>query len=150
MDILVKLPWLLWGECLWCGKFVEIEVTITSGRTCSGSVTSPLFGATFVDLEPQESNDLYLLIAFGKDVERFCSNSSILEVKGSIGDTIEADVTKWLPERVLYREYLPPPNLTDGSELVQQGTVPRGRSGAQLGIFSKDENCHYYLHRCCL
>ena len=118
-------------------RLKSFQVTTTSGRTCSGSVTTPLFGATFVDLEPQESNDFHLSIAFGQDVQRFCSNSSILEVKGSVGDTIEADVTNWLPEKVVYREYLPPQNLPDGSDLVKQGTVPRGRSRAQLGILSK-------------
>ena len=36
-----------------------------------------------------------LIIGFGEDVERFCSNNSISVIKGSIGDVIEADVTKW-------------------------------------------------------
>ena len=58
-------------------------------------MTSPLFGATFVDLEPEESDKFNLIIGFGEDVERFCSNNLIFVIKGSIGDVIEADVTKW-------------------------------------------------------
>ena len=60
-------------------RLKSFQVTSSSGRTCSGSVTIPLFGATFVDLEPPESNDFHLLIAFGEDVQRFCSNNNILD-----------------------------------------------------------------------
>ena len=116
------------------------QVTTTSARTCTGSVTTPLFGATFVDLEPEESNKFHLIIAFGEDVERFVSNSSILEVKGTVDDDkIEADVTKWLPEKVVYTEFRPPADWSDGSEFVQKGDVPKPRSGAQIGILSRPD-----------
>ena len=72
----------------------SFQVTTSKGKTSCGSVTSPLFGASFVDLEPEDSDKFNLIIGFGEDVERFCSNNSIFVIKGSIGDVIEADVTK--------------------------------------------------------
>ena len=99
-------------------RLKSFQVATTSGRTCSGSVTTPLFGATFVDLEPQESNDFHLIVAFGEDVQRFCSNTSILEIKGSVGATIEADVTKCLAEKIEYREFLPRKTLPDMGKVL--------------------------------
>ena len=114
-------------------------MTSSKGRSSSGSVTSPLFGATLVDLEPEESNNFKLIIGCGEDVERFCSNNSIFVIKGSIiGDKIEADVTKWLPKQVVYSEFKIPDNYSDGSEYVQKGDVPSARSGSKFGILSND------------
>ena len=120
-------------------RLKSFQVTTTKARTSHGSVTAPLFGATFVDLEPKESKDFHLLVAFGEDVERFCSNSYIFEVKGSIGDKIEADVTKWLPEKLVFREFEKPRGWPDGSEFVQKGVVPTARSGAQIGILGNPD-----------
>ena len=114
-------------------------MTTSKGKTSSGSVTAPLFGATFVDLEPEESGKFNLIVGFGEDVERFCSNNSIFVIKGSIGDKIEADVTKWLPKKVVYSEFKKPRNWSDGSEYVQRGDVPSARSGAKFGILSKSD-----------
>ena len=127
-------------------RLKSFKVTTTKGRTSTGSVTPSLFGATFVDLEPQDSSSFHLLVAFGDDVDRFCSNNSLLEVKGSVGDKIEADVTKWLPEKIVYREFQIPEYSSDGSELIQKGDVPIARSGAQLGILKKlDQNSSFLI-----
>ena len=113
----------------------SFQVTTSKKRTSTGSVTAPLFGASVVDLEPTDSNDFHLLIAFGQDVEKFCSNNYLFEMKGSLrGNSIVADVTKWLPEKFNYREFEKPSSWSDGSEFVQKGEVPFVRSGAQLGI----------------
>ena len=107
-------------------------------KKSSGSVTASLFGATVVDLEPEESSNFHLLVAFGEDVDRFCSNSSLFEFKGYIlNGEIKCDVTKWLPEMFVYREFQIPEGWSDGSEYVQQGDVPLARSGAQIGILSQ-------------
>ena len=119
-------------------RLKSFQVTSSKGRSSSGSVTSPLFGATLVDLEPEESNNFKLIIGCGEDVERFCSNNSIFVIKGSIiGDKIEADVTKWLPKQVVYSEFKIPDSYSDGSEYVQKGDVPSARSGSKFGILSK-------------
>ena len=96
-------------------RLKSFQVTTSKGKTSSGSVTAPLFGATFVDLEPEESDKFNLIVGFGEDVDRFCSNNTIFVIKGSIGDEIEADVTKWLPKKLVYSEFKIPENWSDGS-----------------------------------
>ena len=118
----------------------SFKVTTSNNKVkkCSGSVTASLFGATFVDLEPEESNNFHLLVVFGEDVDRFCSNNALFEIKGYIlKEEFKADVTKWLPNKVVYREFQIPEGWSDGSEYVQQGDVPSARSGAKIGILSK-------------
>ena len=34
-------------------RLMSFQVTTKKGRKCTGSVTTPLFGATFMDLEPE-------------------------------------------------------------------------------------------------
>ena len=123
------------GELL---RLKSFQVTTANSRTSTGSVTAPLFGATFLDIEPEDSSEFHLIVAFGENVERFCSNNSIFVMKGSIEDErITADVTKWLPEKVIYREFNKPQKWSDGSELVQKGQVPSGRSGTKLDILCR-------------
>ena len=50
-------------------RLKSFQVTTTKARTATGSVLAPLFGPTFVDLEPEESDSFHLLITFGEDVE---------------------------------------------------------------------------------
>ena len=120
-------------------RLKSFQVTTSKARTSTGSVTTPLMGATFVDLLPEESDEFHLIIALGEDVERFCTNNSILEVKGKVSDKLAADVTKWLPEAVVYRQFQVPKNWSDGSQFVQKGEVPISRSGAKIGILSKPD-----------
>ena len=66
-------------------------------------------------------------------------------IKGSIGDEIEADVTKWLPKQVVYTEFKIPGNWSDGSEYVQKGDVPSARSGSKFGILAKSDTASVIL-----
>ena len=118
-------------------RLKSFQVTTTKSRTATGSVTPPLFGSKFVDLEPEESDRFHLIIVFGEDVERFASNSLLIEVKGSVGDKIEADVTRWLPKKMDYSEFTVPEQWSDGSQFVQTGQVPVTRTGAQIGVLNQ-------------
>ena len=120
-------------------RLKSFQVTTTNARTATGSVTPPLYGSTFVDLEPEESCKFHLIIVFGEDVERFTSNNFIIEVKGSVGDRINADVTKWLPKKIVYSEFKVPEQWSDGSQFVQSGDVPVTRSGAQIGVLHQTD-----------
>ena len=75
----------------WSGKSFDVgdlsrissfQVTTTNKRTSGGSVTIPLHGATFVDLEPEESIEFHLIIVHGQNLETFTTNDSILVIKG--------------------------------------------------------------------
>ena len=140
---------LAWStRCFDVGGLIRLgsfQVTTPSARTSQGSVTLPLHGASFVDLEPESSTEFHLLVVHGQNLETFTTNDSILVMKGdAFLDNV--NVTKWLPEPVQYREFTIPEGWSDGSEFVQVGEVPSSRTGSKLGILKfPDKHDKSYL-----
>ena len=91
----------------------SFQVTTSKARTSKGSVTIPLHGAAFVDMEPETSSNFHILITHGQNLETFTTNDSILVMKGDAGLN-NVTVTKWLPESVEYRQFTIPEGWSDG------------------------------------
>ena len=71
----------------------SFQVTKTTAKTASGSAIPELITPSYVDLEPQESNLIHLIVYGGQKVDMYETNDDIIIIKGPADLSKDIDVT---------------------------------------------------------
>ena len=71
----------------------SFQVTKTTAKTASGSATPELITPSYVDLEPQESNLIHLIVYGSQKVDMYETNDDIIIIKGPADLSKDIDVT---------------------------------------------------------
>lgn len=102
-------------------------------RTSKGSVTPNLMNAAGVDLEPEESSIMNLVIYGGQFTDKVVTSDEVITIKGNVQKNIsgsDIDVTRFPSKPFKFQEFVVPDGWSKGEELIQKGDIPTGRTGA--------------------
>ena len=69
------------------------------------------------------------------------TSDEIIIIEGTVEENLNSsklDVTRYPARPLRFEEFAVPAGWSDGSELVQQGDVPTGRTGHTLSILRQD------------
>ena len=105
-------------------------------KTCKGSVIPKLMNASWVDLEPEESNKINLILHGGQNVDTLKTSDDVIVMKGNLScekfsDEV-IDVTRYLVAAKTYIEFKIPHDWLDGSKYIQKGDIPEGQTGSRM------------------
>ena len=109
-------------------------------RTSSGSTTPRLMNSAACDLEPPESSQVHAILYGGQSVDNGLTSDEIVLIKGTVDEDISVskiEVTRYPSFHHHYSEFGIPAGWPDGSNLVQVGDVPEGRTGSALTLVRK-------------
>ena len=117
-------------------------------KTSKGSVTPNLINAGAVDLEPEESFLMNVIIYGGQFTDKVVTSDDIISITGMVNSSINNSnilVTKYPAKDIQYKEFTVPAGWSTGNELVQKGEVPTSRTGAGFSKLWSSDGSHFLL-----
>ena len=139
-------------NCLELGDIAMLksfQITAShKSKTSKGSVTPALLNAGTVDLEPDTSFLLRIVLYGGQYTDRVTTSDDIVTITGTVHlnfSDSNIDVTKYPAKAVEYTELVIPEGWSRGSELVQKGQIPTSRTGAGFTKIRTDDGVTYIL-----
>ena len=93
----------------------SFQITSSNERTTKGSVIQQLTTPAYVDLEPQGSSNIHLVIFGGQSVDKYITSDDLVVIKGPADFSGEVDVTVWKSTDIKYNEFEIPEGWSDNN-----------------------------------
>ena len=124
----------------------SIQLTSShKNKTTKGSVLPCLTNSAGVDLSSPVFDELDIIIYGGQFTDRVVTSDDVITIKGSVTENLndsKIDVTKYPSKLMDFKEFNVPRNWKDGSEQVQQGSIPSSRTGHTLSKWKCENGSH--------
>ena len=117
-------------------------------KTCKGSVTPCLVNAGAIDLEPEESFMMNIIVYGGQFTDKVVTSDEIISIMGNLDGNINnstVKVTKYPAKELQFTEFTVPGGWSKGSHLVQKGDVPTSRTGAGFSKLCSSDDGSFLL-----